>query len=76
MATSGVSTNATSLGGAVRIAALPNLTANRPPPPVDEPSADDTGVPMRVEEVLIGVVGVRGPPLTLKRLLPKPELDA
>lgn len=67
IATSGVSTKATSLGGAVRIAARPNLTAKRESPPVDCASTG-TGVLMRVEETL-GVVGVFGAValLTLKR---------
>jgi hypothetical protein len=53
-ATSGVSTTAISLGGAVRIAAQPKRTAK----------GDNM-----LDEALMGVVGVRGP-LTLKRPFP------
>ena len=52
-ATSGVSTTATSFGGAVRTAARPNRTANG-----DWPS-EETGVPVRGEPVM--ETGVMGP---------------
>ena len=56
-ATSGVSTIATSFGGAVKIVARPNLKGN-PAPTLPLPGA---GVPF-LGEGLSGVVGVRGPP--------------
>lgn len=60
MATSGVSTIATNFGGAVNIAALPNLMGNVP-----------AGVPVLVDVGLIDVLGVlaRVIELKLNRLL-------
>lgn len=63
-AISGVSTTATNFGGAVKTAALPNLTGNAD-------GTEDTGVPMRGEG-LTGVVGAVGKAVLRERRLFSP----